>query len=258
MGERLGRPAELIVAADYRRCAADVDHVCFVCSVPYLLLSASGDIAMEPLVAPVLAGRRYGDRPIYFSDVIVRADGPFQRLGDLAGSRWAYNEPFSHSGFLVVLHHLVAIGAPPGFLGEWVEAGFHDEALHRVLDGDADWAAIDSQVLSIWQRQVPALRRRLRVVATLGPSTIQPVVASTRRLGPAVLDQLRDVLLELHRDRAARPILAGAGIRRFVAIGDADYDDIRRMLAEVLASGILPEWWQARWEAEARRSAVRA
>src|SRR5918992_6354793 len=63
IGERLDRPAELVVAADYQRCAADVDHVCFVCSIPYLLLASSGRIRMEVIAAPVLRGRRYGGRP---------------------------------------------------------------------------------------------------------------------------------------------------------------------------------------------------
>ena len=144
IGERLDRPAELVVAADYQRCAADVDHVCFVCSIPYLLLAASGRIRMEVIAAPVLRGRRYGGRPIYFSDVIVRADRPWRRFEELDGRRWTYNEPYSHSGFMVALHGLARRGATASFIGEAIEAGFHDDAIAMVLDGRADWATIDS------------------------------------------------------------------------------------------------------------------
>ncbi len=178
LGEALGRPAELVAAADYRRCASDVDHVCFVCSVPYLLTADSGAVRMEVVAAPVLRGSRYAGRPVYYSDVVVRADSRYRDLADLSGSRWAFNEPFSHSGFLVVLHWLASVGHPAAFLGEWIEAGFHDDALRMVLDGTADWAAIDSQVLGIWLHRAPSLRARLRVVGALGPSTIQPVVVS--------------------------------------------------------------------------------
>jgi phosphonate transport system substrate-binding protein len=247
LGEELGRRAELVVAADYARCAADVDHVCFVCSVPYLLLRDAGAIRMEVVAAPVLSGRRYGGRPVYFSDVVVRADSRYRRFADLRGTRWAYNEPYSHSGFVVVLHHLAVLVESPDFLGTSLEAGFHDEALRMVLDGRADWAAIDSQVLAIWMRQVPSLRRRLRVVEVLGPSTIQPVVASARRLGAGTRRTITEVLLAIHEDPSVRPDLRAAGIERFVAVGDAHYDDIRDKLAAAAAAGLLPAWWLPRW-----------
>jgi phosphonate transport system substrate-binding protein len=247
LGERLGRPAELVVAADYRRCAADVDHVCFVCSIPYLLLSAEARIRMEVIAAPVLRGHRYGGRPVYFSDVIVRVDGPWQAFEELAGTRWAYNEPYSHSGFMVALHAVARLGAGIDFIGEAIEAGFHDDAIDLVRNGRADWAAIDSQVLDLALRRDPRLRRELRVIASLGPSTIQPVVASVRRLTAAQRSAARDALLAMDSDSADRLILRAAGIERFVAIEENDYDDIRAMFEAVARAGLLPDWWWPRW-----------
>ena len=249
MGEWLARPSELVVAADYRRCAADIDDVCFVCSIPFLLLEASGAIQMEVVAAPILRGQRYAGRPVYFSDVVVRASSPVDDFGDLRGLRWAFNEPFSHSGFMVVLHHLATRGESASFLGEWIEAGFHDEALRMVIDGRADWTAIDSQVLAIWLRTVPSLRRRIRIVDTLGPSTIQPVVASRRRLSDDQRAVVRDGLIALNREPLARPILHAAGIDGFVPIDSDAYADIRQMLAAVRSAGLLPSWWDDRWGA---------
>jgi phosphonate transport system substrate-binding protein len=249
VGERLGRPSELIVAPDYGRCVADIDHVCFVCSLPYLLLAAAGAIRMDVLAAPLLRGRRYGRRPIYFSDVVVRADSAYRTLDDLRGQPWAFNEPYSHSGYLVVLHEVATRPDADGFLGDAVEAGFHDESLAMVLRGEVAWAAIDSQVLGIWMRRQPSLGGRLRVVATLGPSTIQPVVASSRRLTRAERAAVTGALTTLHLEPADRLVLQRAGIARFVAIGGEAYDDIRSMLATVERSGLLPAWWRPRWEA---------
>lgn len=249
IGERLNRPAELVVAADYARCGADVDHVCFVCSIPYLLLASEGRIDMEPLAAPVLRGRRYAGRAVYFSDVIVRADSPWESLAALDGRRWAFNEPYSHSGFVVALHALAAIGADSGFIGEAIEAGFHDDAIELVLEGAADWAAIDSQVLDLAMRRDRRARDELRVVAGLGPSTIQPVVASGRRLSAAQRAATRDALLGMHALPADRLVLRASGIDRFVAVADGDYDDIRAMLRAVSDAGLLPAWWWPRWRA---------
>lgn len=249
LGELLERPAELVVAADYRRCAADVDHVCFVCSVPFLLLADAGLIRMELLAAPVLRGRRYGGAPVYYSDVVVRADAGMRCFDDLRGRRWAYNEPYSHSGYIVVLHHLAGQRRPEEFLVDQVESGFHDESLRMVLDGRADWSAIDTQVLEIWLRQDPSIRKRLRVVGRLGPSTIQPVVISSRRLCRRDRETLRGGVTTVHRDPLVREVLAGAGIDRFVPVGDADYDDIRRKLATVMEAGLLPPDWRSGWDA---------
>ncbi|HJT76812.1 MAG TPA: hypothetical protein VJ739_06380, partial [Gemmataceae bacterium] len=68
------------------------------------------------------------------------------------------------------------------------------------------------------------------VIATLGPSTIQPVVAS-RRLPVSLRDGLRRALVELADEPAARPHLRRALVRRFVAVDDSSYGDIRAMLA---------------------------
>lgn len=248
LGERLDRPAELVVAAAYDRCAADIDHVCFVCSIPYLLLSSAGRIRMEVIAAPVLRGRRYAGLPIYFSDVIVGAHRPWRSIDELHGRRWAFNEPYSHSGFMVALHGLARLGAAASFIGEAIEAGFHDDAIQMVRDGRADWAAIDSQVLDLALRRDPRLRRDIRVIATLGPSTIQPVVASARRLSRSQRKAARETLLAMNTEPADRMVLRASGIDRFVAVEDADYDDIRDMLDTVSRAGLLPEWWWPRWE----------
>lgn len=249
IGERLSRPTELIVAADYRRCGADLDEVCFVCSIPYVLLADAAAIAMTPIAAPVLVGRRYGGRPVYFSEVVVRADSPYRSFGDLAGTAWAYNEPFSHSGFMIALHRLATAGLDASFIGEWVETGYHDDALRAVIDGRAEWAAIDSQVLRLWRRADPTIRHRLRSLEQLGPSVIQPVVASTRRLTSRERGAVLSVLIDLDGDALGRAVLAGSGIRRFVPVADGDYDDIRDKMGLVRSAGLLPAWWDERWRA---------
>jgi ABC-type phosphate/phosphonate transport system substrate-binding protein len=98
-----------------------------------------------------------------------------------------------------------------------------------------DAAAIDSQVLAIERRDHPNLDC-LRVIGSFGPSTIQPVVAASRL--PAWLkDQVRELLVTLADDPAARPALGYGLVDRFIPVGDAAYDDIRAMLATIEAAG---------------------
>jgi phosphonate transport system substrate-binding protein len=234
VGRRLGHPTELHVGGAYRE-VADAD-VAFICSLPYVELARRGEADLEPLAAPVLRGPRYRGRPIYFSDVVVRRDSPCRSFADLRGCAWCYNEPWSHSGYGVTRYWLVQMGETAGFFGRVFQSGYHERSLRLVAAGEADASAIDSQVLAIAFRDHPELASRLRVIGSLGPSTIQPVVAS-RRLPPALRADLRAALAGMAADADARQHLAHGFVERFVPVGDETYDDIRHMLRAAEAAG---------------------
>jgi phosphate/phosphite/phosphonate ABC transporter binding protein len=236
IGDRLGRPVELVVGSSFGQFEQGEADLGVICGLPYVWLAARRPTPVEPLAAPVLAGDRYGGRPIYYSDVIVRDDSPITCLEELRGCTWAYNEPASHSGHTVTLYSLVGMGARPGFFSRVVEAGFHQRAMRLVHTGAVDAAAIDSQVMAVELRDHPQLADRLRVVGTFGPSTIQPVVAASR-LPDQLKDEVRQLLVELGDDPTARPLLAHGFVDRFRLVDDAAYDDIRAMLATIHAAG---------------------
>jgi phosphonate transport system substrate-binding protein len=249
LADRIGRRPEFVVAESYERCAQDVDDVCFVCSVPYLLFADAGLADMEVVAAPVLRGERYGGRPIYFSDVIVSSASPHRSFADLRGATWAYNEPFSHSGYVTVLHHLAALGEDTSYFDRMVEAGFHQEAIRMVADGQIDAAAIDTQVLDIELRDHPELAGAVRRIGTIGPSTIQPVVVSRSRLTHQERRAITNALLGVANDPAAREPLDRALVEQFVAVDARSYDDIRGMLERVRRAGFLDSSWHTRWQA---------
>jgi phosphonate transport system substrate-binding protein len=154
----------------------------------------------------VLTDPRFGGAPLYSSEVVVQADSTFRSLADLAGARWAVNEPSSWSGYWVTLSRV----------GEWsyfsqvVEAGSHQRALRMVADGRIDGCAIDCQVLAVELRKHPGLAARIRIVESLGPSPIQPVVARST-LSEDEKQALRARLLSL-----AAPVLEHHFVQRFV------------------------------------------
>jgi phosphonate transport system substrate-binding protein len=236
IGDRLGRPVELIVGDSFDQFEQGEADLGVICGLPYVWLADRHPSPVEPLAAPVLSGARYGGRPVYYSDVIVRHDSPITRLEELRGRSWAYNEPASHSGHTVTLYSLVRMGARPGFFSRVVEAGFHQRAIRLVRTGAVDAAAIDSQVLAIELRDHPQLAAGFRVVGAFGPSTIQPVVAASR-LPDQLKDEVRELLVELGDDPSARPTLDHGFIDQFSRIDDAAYDDIRAMLATIHDAG---------------------
>lgn len=228
VGASLGVSTELVVETDYENCRNDVNDVCFVCSLPYVHFERQGIAPGVPVAAPILKGERYQGRPIYFSDVIVHADSDIESFSDLRGRSWAYNERLSQSGYGIVRYHLMSIGETNGFFGKVIEAGFHDTAIRMVCDGEADGAAIDSQVLAIAMRKDSGLVDCVRVIDALGPSTIQPVAVS-KRFGEGFRDEIRGVLTDLHNRDGVPEILDLGTIERFTSVGPESYDDIRAM-----------------------------
>jgi phosphonate transport system substrate-binding protein len=238
ISRELGSGAELVVGTSFDQFGNGEVDAGFICGLPYVQLARQTPAPVEVLAAPVIRGDRYAGRPIYFSDVIVRRDSPVCTFADLRGRSWAYNDPHSHSGYNLTRHHLLTMGEIRGFFGRVVEAGFHQKAMLMVATGEVDAAAIDSQVLAIELRHLPALAAELRVIEVLGPSTIQPVVAA-RHLPVHLKDALRTVLLGIGDDTAARAELERGFVDRFVAVSDEDYDDIRGMLVAAENAGFI-------------------
>lgn len=238
IGKRLGLTTELVVETSYDNCRKDVNDVCFVCSLPYVMFEREGITPATPVAAPVIQGSRYRGKPIYFSDVIVHTDSDIDSFADLRGRSWAINETLSHSGYGITRYHLVELGETKGFFSEVIEAGFHETAIQMVRDGDVDASAIDSQVLEVAFRDDPGLSSSLRLVESLGPSTIQPIAISNR-IDAELRRAILDVLLVLHLDPTAKKNLDIGLVDFFTPVGPHSYDDIRRMVDACEAAGFM-------------------
>jgi phosphonate transport system substrate-binding protein len=232
VGRTLGMPAELIEGRDFDQLRDGSVDLAFLCGLPYVRLCSERPGMLHPLAAPVLDEPRYADRPVYFSDVIVRADSPAGSFGDLRGRSWAYNDPDSLSGCLLVRYHLLQMGETEAFFSSVTFSGRHQESIRQVVSGEVDASAIDSQVLGVECLRNPDLARHFRVIAVLGPSTIPPVIA-TGTVPQAIQALAGDAICALGGDAAGRDALAGGLIRRFTPIEDRAYDDIREKMAAV-------------------------
>lgn len=236
VGVLMGLPTECAVGSGYDE--LETADIAFLCSLAYVERSRRPDPPVEPLAAPVLLGERYGGQPISFSDVIVQRDSPCRSFADLRGRSWAYNEPLSQSGYGITRDRLLRSGETGGFFGRVIEAGWHEVALRWVCAGRVDASAIDAQVLAVAFRDDPGLANQIRIIDTLGPSPIQPVVAA-RRLPTLLKADLRRALQELADTEEGRAALAAGFIERFVAANDRSYEASREMLQAAEAAGFL-------------------
>ncbi len=239
IGSELGRTHELTsepkmsgpMSPEDDRFALGLTDVGFICPPSYLWLTA-GDRAGVELVplAPIYDDARNGGRPVYLSDIVVRADADIEGFADLAGRRIGYNERASLSGFVCLLARLVEQGLDVDHFGQLRQVGSHRRALELIELGEIDAAAIDANVLAAWRRERPDGGAALRSVEVLGPHPVQPVVVragADPELAPAVTAAL------------TRPELAAAvrpfGVIGFGPVEVADYEALRSSVDRALA-----------------------
>jgi phosphonate transport system substrate-binding protein len=235
LAERLGMETEFVIDAPWQERERLLDsgdvQVAWICGLPYVWKADRGWPELELLAAPVMQGDRYQDRPIYFSDVIVKRGSTYRGFEDLRDSRWAYNEPHSHSGYNIPRSTLARLDARDGFFATAIESGSHERSIEMVLDGSVDASAIDSTVLELARDSDDRIAKGLRVLSNLGPSPIPPLVI-LRRVEATLRERIRTALVEMHMQEDGRRILDKGRIKRLQPVSDKDYDPIRLMARE--------------------------
>ena len=243
LGERLGVATELQIETRHSGppwgqpdpfSAGELD-LGFFCAPPYIWLQERSDPPVELVpFGLVFDDPRGAGRPVYFSDIVVRADHPARSFADLVDARWGYNDRESLSGYYSVLQTAAAHGADASFLGRLHDMGSHLASLRALRRGTIDAAAIDSTVLALRWRQDPALRTDLRVVHGLGPWPIQPIVMR-RSLPVRVKAALTSAVGALAAAPERQRILRRWLVSGVAPMTDADFDVERAALAQAQA-----------------------
>jgi phosphonate transport system substrate-binding protein len=236
LSRELGRRLELPVTIDFETrvsgpdpgsdpFASDRADVAFACAPSYPLLKRSGSPVVLLPAAPVFADPRAEGRPVYFSDVMVRAGHGARRFEELAGAVWSYNDRLSRSGWQRMLERLAEIGhahGPETFFSGLVQSGSHLRSLELLAEGRADAAAIDSNTLWLARRREPSFSRKLRAIESWGPMPIQPVLLR-EGLEPELRDRLARALLDIHLEPGLARKMEQFGLRRFAPVDEASY-----------------------------------
>ena len=204
--------------------ADGIADVGFVCAPSYVWMAAQREPSVTLAgVAPVHDDPRNEGRPEYFAEVVVAPDSDALAFDDLRGRRFAFNDPSSLSGYHAMLDKLTQLGSGPEFFGEVRRSGSHLRSLELLHSGETDVATIDANAL-LFMRAI-GVDPGLRVLETLGPFPVQPVVfraslpADTQRAIAAAL-------LDMHYASNGDP-LRRFGVRHFTPVTHAHYDPIR-------------------------------
>ena len=155
---------------------ADLGAV-FMCGFPLALHLAR----VVPLAAPVARAPWADGRPLYRTDLIVRADAPYRTLEDTFGGRAGWTVEHSHSGFNAWRHHLLAhrTAQRPALYremrGNLVTAR---NVLDAVREGRIDVGPLDAYWHMLLARHAPELTADIRVLSSTALAPMPAFVAA--------------------------------------------------------------------------------
>ncbi len=191
------------------------------------------------IAAPVPSPARYAGKPVYFTDIVVRADSPHQTLEDTFGGVIGYTLVDSMSGGVALRCHLEAFrktyctpSQPRLYrrtIGGFVNARHVIEAL---VAGTIDAGPLDSYYYDLLQRNDPAFAAQVRRVASTAAVPIPPLVA-TAALSSTDLSQLQAALLAVSTSPELLPVLERLQLSGFAVPQPGSYEVLADMASSI-------------------------
>jgi ABC-type phosphate/phosphonate transport system substrate-binding protein len=191
----------------------------FMCGLPWSLATPRPTLVAAPRPSPPA----YGGRACYWTDLVVRADSPFQSLEQTFGHRLALTTPESQSGYAAPLHALMAHGGDKPLYREIIEPRFTPMgALSAVIGNKAEVAPIDSYALALLTKHAPELTAQVRVIKSTEPTAIPAFVASGQ--APA---GVADAFLAAGAEASTRALMDQLLLHSFARPEAEAYDALR-------------------------------
>ncbi len=230
----LGLPIDVSVAASYGSLVDDmvakrVDIALF--SPLSYVLAREKDPGIHLLARTLTLGAID-----YASYIVVRSDDKAETLRDLKGRTIALVDEMSTAGYLFPLAALRQAGMAPGLDIHTKFLGSHIKALHAVMAGQVDAAAISSGVLTLSRETwagVPDLAS-VRILHHAGRIPYDALCARAD-LPRSGAQKLAWAFQGLNTStRVGRAVLSHTeGMTGWIAAQDPDYDGIRRVLKQI-------------------------
>ena len=230
LGKKLNIKSELISGLSYETInemiADGAVHIGFVCGLPYVLLKQK-KVGIELIGAPVMNNPRYGNKPIYYSDLIVHKDSTIKSISELKGKKFVYNESISNSGYNLPRYFFLSKNyLGKHFFGATFRSGSHEESIKMVALKKHDYSFVDSLVLEYDMHYGFGYAKDVKVIKSIGPSASPPIIASSKMPG-VQREDIKRIFLNMHLDPIGRKILEKALVKKIVSVRDKHYDDIR-------------------------------
>lgn len=181
-------------------------------------------------IAPIelLAMERYRNAVAYNAILIVHKDSPLYTFDDLRQRTFAFTDPLSYSGTMVIQQLLREREATPKtFFSNYYYTYSHDKSIWAVANKIVDAASIDDMIYDFSQKVNPKLTESIRVIDTVGPMPTGPVVVN-KNMPFEQKQKLQDIFLHMHEDTVLASALHNLLIDQFVLPDASRYAELKK------------------------------
>ena len=226
IAKKLGMPVELVYKKTYDEMdklleKGDVDAA-FICSAPYV--EDRRKFGAELLVVPQVDGRVF-----YKSFIIVHKDSDIKSFDDLKGRTFAFTDPKSNSGRLYTAYLLAKKGSrPEEFFKKYIYSYSHNKSVELVAKKVIDGASVENLIYQYMSRKKSPYVKQTRIIEKSQDFGIPPMV-TTPYVSTFIKEKIKEILVNMHRDKKGKGILSAMQIEKFVEGSDSDYDSVRIM-----------------------------
>ena len=218
--------------------ARDDLGLAMMCGLPFARRAEIPGLKPTLIAAPVPSLARYAGKPVYFTDIVVRADSQHQTLEDTFDGVIGYTLVDSMSGGVALRCHLEGFRNPQRpRLYRKTTGGFVNarNVIEALVAGAIDAGPLDSYYHDLLKRNDPGFAAQVRLVASTAAMPIPPLVA-TAALAEAELSRLQAALLAVSSSPELATVLERLQLRGFALVEPESYDVLADMAGSITAS----------------------
>lgn len=185
----------------------------------------TGVLAMEKLgVEPIARPVNLDGSTTSQAYVFVRKDSGIKQVRDMRGKRMAFVDKATATGYLYMYALLKENGISniEGFFKEYYFTGSHDAAVHAVMDNRADIGIAKENIFNKMILKDPLIRNELNVLYK-SPEFPDITFCLKKEIPEATKNKIRDILLNMDKDREGIEVLKKLGAIKFVTAQKKDF-----------------------------------
>lgn len=231
LSEHMGVTVRLTILSRYgniieRMREEDIDGAFFGSFTGALAISQLGVV---PLARPV----NMDGTSTYSGHIFVRKDSHIESVADMKGKTLALVERATTAGYVFPLAWLKQQGIADidTYFSDHFFAGSHDAAIDAVLNKEADVGAAKNTIYERMRQEHPRIDNELIILAS-SPRVPSNGLCVRADLSDEYKKQLKNLLLNLHKEAKGLNVLQQLGAKGFVETSTADYQPVLDLAAE--------------------------